>query len=49
MTSGLALDGLTKTYPAPDGAGRIVVMRDFTLQLAPGEFVCLVGHSGCGK
>ena len=49
MTSGLALDGLTKTYPTADGTGRFVVMRDFTLQLARGEFVCLVGHSGCGK
>jgi nitrate ABC transporter ATP-binding subunit len=49
MTSGLALDGLTKTYPTADGTGRFVVMRDFALQLAPGEFVCLVGHSGCGK
>jgi nitrate/nitrite transport system ATP-binding protein len=49
MKTGLALEGLKKTYPTPDGAGRFVVMQDFTLQLAPGEFVCLVGHSGCGK
>ena len=49
MTTGLALEGLTKTYPTPDGTSRFVVMRDFTLRLAPGEFVCLVGHSGCGK
>jgi nitrate/nitrite transport system ATP-binding protein len=49
MTTGLALEGLTKTYPTPDGLGRFVVMRDFTLRLAPSEFVCLVGHSGCGK
>src|SRR4051794_31688086 len=49
MTSGLALEGLTKTYPTSDGGGRFTVMQDFTLRLAPGEFVCLVGHSGCGK
>jgi ABC-type nitrate/sulfonate/bicarbonate transport system ATPase subunit len=49
MRVGLALEGLTKTYPTPDGAGRVVVMRDFTLALEAGEFVCLVGHSGCGK
>ena len=49
MRTGLALEGLTKTYPTPDGASRFVVMQDFTLTLAAGEFVCLVGHSGCGK
>jgi nitrate/nitrite transport system ATP-binding protein len=49
MRTGLALEALTKTYPTPDGTGRFVVMRDFTLTLQPGEFVCLVGHSGCGK
>ena len=49
MRTGLALEGLTKTYPTPDGASRFVVMQDFTLTLEPGEFVCLVGHSGCGK
>ena len=24
-------------------------MRDFTLDVGEGEFVCIVGHSGCGK
>jgi nitrate ABC transporter ATP-binding subunit len=49
MRTGLTLEGLTKTYPTPDGTSRFVVMQDFTLTLEPGEFVCLVGHSGCGK
>jgi nitrate ABC transporter ATP-binding subunit len=47
MTAGLELRGLTKVYPTP--AGPFSVMRDFSLSLAEGEFVCLVGHSGCGK
>jgi nitrate/nitrite transport system ATP-binding protein len=47
QTPTLALCGLTKIYPTPRGA--FVVMRDFDLALAEGEFVCLVGHSGCGK
>jgi nitrate/nitrite transport system ATP-binding protein len=47
MTPTLALNGLTKIYPTP--GGEFVVMRDFDLALAEGEFVCLVGHSGCGK
>src|SRR5262249_1453893 len=38
---------LGKTYETP--AGPAVVVRDFTLEVGEGEFVCLVGHSGCGK
>jgi len=38
---------LGKTYPTP--AGPAVIVRDFTLYIQEGEFVCLVGHSGCGK
>jgi nitrate ABC transporter ATP-binding subunit len=38
---------LGKTYPTPSGPAEIV--RDFTLDIAAGEFVCIVGHSGCGK
>jgi nitrate/nitrite transport system ATP-binding protein len=47
MTPMLAFRGLTKVYPAP--TGEFVVMRDFDLAIGEGEFVCLVGHSGCGK
>jgi nitrate/nitrite transport system ATP-binding protein len=38
---------LGKTYET--AAGSAVVVRDFTLEVREGEFVCLVGHSGCGK
>jgi nitrate/nitrite transport system ATP-binding protein len=47
MKTMLALRGLAKVYPNP--AGEFVVMRDFDLAIDEGEFVCLVGHSGCGK
>jgi nitrate/nitrite transport system ATP-binding protein len=41
------IDQHGKTYPTPGGPAEIV--RDFTLHVAEGEFVCVVGHSGCGK
>jgi nitrate ABC transporter ATP-binding subunit len=41
------ISGLGKSYPTSTGMAEIV--RDFTLHIAQGEFVCLVGHSGCGK
>jgi len=39
----VALRGVTKAY---DGR---VVLQDITLSAEPGEFVCLLGASGCGK
>jgi len=38
---------LGKTYPT--ASGPLVVVKDFNLDIAKGEFVALVGHSGCGK
>jgi nitrate/nitrite transport system ATP-binding protein len=39
--------GLGKTYDTP--AGPAVIVRDVTLYVDEAEFVCLLGHSGCGK
>jgi nitrate/nitrite transport system ATP-binding protein len=39
---------LSKHFAGSDG-GRAVVVEDFHLRVSEGEFVCLVGHSGCGK
>jgi len=38
---------LAKSYPAP--AGTAVIVEGFDLTVREGEFVCLIGHSGCGK
>jgi len=38
---------VSKVYPTP--AGPLTVVEDFSLDIAKGEFVSLIGHSGCGK
>jgi len=43
----LTLENVSKTYPTPKGD--YPVLRDINLSVNEGEFVCLVGHSGCGK
>lgn len=44
----LEVTRLWKSFPAP-GGGETVIVRDFSLKLAQGEFATLIGHSGCGK
>ncbi|GAA1161701.1 ABC transporter ATP-binding protein [Streptomyces hebeiensis] len=38
---------VSKSFPTP--AGQQLVLDDITLDVAPGEFVTLLGASGCGK
>lgn len=38
---------LGKTFPTPKGP--LCVVKDFNLKIRQGQFVCLIGHSGCGK
>ena len=47
MKRPLEITGLTKTFPTP--AGPFTAVKDFNARIEPGEFVCILGHSGCGK
>ena len=38
---------LHKVYPTPKGP--LTVVEDFDLKINQGEFISLIGHSGCGK
>jgi len=38
---------LNKVYPTPKGP--LTVVEDFNLLMDKGEFISLIGHSGCGK
>jgi nitrate/nitrite transport system ATP-binding protein len=47
MTAYLKLDHIGKTFATGGRASE--VLRDVTLSVAEGEFVSIIGHSGCGK
>src|SRR3954467_12462935 len=43
----LEISNVAKAFPAETGLH--VVVEDFSLEMARGEFVSIIGHSGCGK
>ena len=47
MSAFVELSQLGKTFPSPKGPA--VIVEDFNLKIAKGEFVSVTGHSGCGK
>jgi nitrate/nitrite transport system ATP-binding protein len=47
MSDYVVLSRVTKVYPGAKGPA--VIVKDFDLSIKKGEFVCLIGHSGCGK
>jgi nitrate/nitrite transport system ATP-binding protein len=47
MNKFLEMFELEKSFPK--GGGFVRIVRDFSLSLREGEFVSLIGHSGCGK
>lgn len=43
----LSINNVSKVYPTPKGD--YVVLDGVNLTVNEGEFVCVIGHSGCGK
>ena len=48
MSAYVEISQLVKSYPKP-GGGEAVIVKDFNLKIAKGEFITVIGHSGCGK
>ncbi len=49
MQSFLEVQGLKQAFPGANGAGELVVFDNVHFTIERGEFVCIIGHSGCGK
>jgi NitT/TauT family transport system ATP-binding protein len=49
MAALLEISALSKSFASRNGGGPSAALRDVELDVAEGEFVCLVGPSGCGK
>ena len=47
MSFPLELTGLTKVFPTPSGP--FIAVKDVNAIVDTGEFVAILGHSGCGK
>jgi nitrate/nitrite transport system ATP-binding protein len=44
----ISIEGISRVFPVA-GGGETRVFEDLWLSMAKGEFVCVIGHSGCGK
>ncbi len=45
----LEFSNLSKIYPTPDGNSTVKVVDGFDMKMKKGEFISIIGHSGCGK
>ncbi|HET9714653.1 MAG TPA: ABC transporter ATP-binding protein [Pseudolabrys sp.] len=44
----ISIEGIARRFPAPAG-GMTTIFENLWLSMTRGEFVCVIGHSGCGK
>src|SRR6266480_4317556 len=44
----ISIESISKRFPASGGSST-TVFEELWLSMARGEFVCIIGHSGCGK
>ena len=51
MPKQISIEGISKRYPAPGGRGTTTTIFEnlWLRRSTSGEFVCVIGHSGCGK
>lgn len=48
MSSFVEIKGVAKEFKLPNG-NKNLVLKNINLEIRPGDFVSLIGHSGCGK
>src|SRR5437016_153743 len=44
----IRVDGVSRHFPSGHG-GQLAALENISLEVQPGEFLCIVGPSGCGK
>ena len=45
----IGVEGISRRYPSASGGPDQIVFENVYMPIQRGEFVCLIGHSGCGK
>ncbi len=48
-TGFISVQDLARRFPEPNGKGEMTVFEHVWFDVPEGEFVCMIGHSGCGK
>lgn len=49
MSHFLQVENLKKSFPGVAGGEELVVFENVNFHIDKGDFVCIIGHSGCGK